>query len=430
MIRETPDRWREAVRTAAADRGVPHRHHATTVRPQDARGPARQLVDAVMPTLRAVGDPVDRATPTCSCVRARRASRSGSCSRCSAARSTSARRSVAVGGRRRRRRPDHASTPCSPRPDASARRARSCGRSPRSRPSSSACSCSCPDQRLRVVDARARPAAATVARELYPGRSSLARGGRTTRACTRRSSAALLPRVARRRNARRSRRRYTPGRPGPARPAAQRVVYEVDECLLTSSRPARASAASTTRRSLAEAERRADREAMVGSSPKNARSTKRADRSIAERADPTSRPTDQHRRHSGDRPARRPTEGTPMASDPLDKQLVEAVLSPTAPGARPRSKRPSWPRCGRRAPDAAVVGRVSIDDDDDEDSRRISSSGRAEAPGRRRRRGRRGRRARARRRRRQAAGRRPGQARRRRSSRSRPPRSSRRSRPT
>ena len=90
VIRETPDTWREAVRTPDPILAYLIDHHASRV---DVRTPEgrKRLVDAVLPTLRKVGDPTVRDTISSSWRAARR-----STSRRSSRRSTVDRTSVAA----------------------------------------------------------------------------------------------------------------------------------------------------------------------------------------------------------------------------------------------------------------------------------------------------------------------------------------------
>ncbi len=151
VIRETPDLWREAVRTPDPILAYLIDYHASRV---DVRTPEgrKRLVDAVLPTLRKVGDPTIRDTYLQLLARRSTVSeqtllealhRRPESVRIAVASSAGAGRPA----RRTMPAPGSRWTRSAPRRSRSARR-RSSSRSPRSRSSSSASSCSsCPSSR-------------------------------------------------------------------------------------------------------------------------------------------------------------------------------------------------------------------------------------------------------------------------------------------
>ena len=354
VVRETPDRWREAVADGQADRRVPDRPPRRPVRPQDAAAARLGFVEAVMPTLRD-----DRRTRCCATRRSRRVHRvSGRRGASSSARSSTGGSAAAAGSDaadRGRITADAVLASPDALPVGDILRAITPVEAELLR-----LLLLVPEQQLRVVDElgpdqlpehrrpRAVPGDRPPARPERPGHPPAVRRCRrswpasTTR--PRASAQALLAQAG----------------PDPRASPSERLAYEVDRCLLELEDEQLASAATTSTAAQAEAERpRRPRRRSTGSLERSARSTRAAGRSTGRSNNATVAGTTQTRlaRHAA-------TGGRPMPADPLDKQLVEAVLS------RPRRAKADLEEAklaGLRPSRAAKVALPNVDDDEDDD---------------------------------------------------------------
>ena len=225
VIRESPDLWREAVRTPDPILAYLIDYHAGRIDTRTADG-RRRLVDAVMPTLRKVSDPVVRDAYLQLLAR-----RSGVEERIlleSLHRRPEPSRPGALGGggaATTTPAPGSPWTPSGRPPRASAPR-RSSSRSPRSRSSCSGCSCSCPSSRPGSIELL-KPAdlPSTVARELYAAIVAEFQTGSFERG---RMLDALDPETRALAIA-----LYAHRGPDPSRLSTARLTYAIDKCLLT-----------------------------------------------------------------------------------------------------------------------------------------------------------------------------------------------------
>ena len=322
VIRDEPERWREAAARPDRDRGVPDRSRGGPARRPDR--PTAGAASSTRSCRSCTACPIpSRARATSSTSPGGRASRSGVLAdtlRQWRAGPTRGARTTGRGSRSR---------PCARRPSRSAPR-RSCGRSPRSRPSCCGCCCWCP------TSSRAWPTTlgpdllpSTLARELFraivfgraPDDDGLRPGFDRTAFLAgldeevRALAIALLAR---------------PG-PDPAALPADRIRYEIENLLLDLEADRIEERIQYNLAEQADAERRGDQGQMER--------ILNQQRAINEER----RSLDRRRERLGSSRGRWPREREPLTRtrpapvehgrpmpDPLDKQLVEAVL------ARPR----------------------------------------------------------------------------------------------